>query len=167
MTEKQKLFCLEFIKSKNATRSAIKAGYSKKTAAFIGSENLKKPYIKKFIAERLKKQADRIELSADNVLEEYRRLAFSNLTDYTDKDGKIDAKTLKSLPREISAAIASLETEKREFETGTVTNTKFKLFNKIAALDALARHFGLFETDNLQKQPVVKIGFSDEEDEDQ
>lgn len=46
MTQRQKRFVEEFAKSGNATQSAIKAGYSKKTAYSIGEENLKKPVIK-------------------------------------------------------------------------------------------------------------------------
>lgn len=38
----------------NATEAALKAGYSPRTAAFIGAENLKKPQIKEAIAEREK-----------------------------------------------------------------------------------------------------------------
>lgn len=40
----------------NATDAALKAGYSEKTAAFIGAENLKKPKIAKAIAERESKK---------------------------------------------------------------------------------------------------------------
>lgn len=49
MTPKQKKFCLEYASSGNATESAIKAGYSKKTAYSIGQENLKKPELQKFL----------------------------------------------------------------------------------------------------------------------
>lgn len=55
LTVKQKKFADEYIKSGNATQSAIKAGYSKKTAGVIGTENLIKPNIKSYIDERLKK----------------------------------------------------------------------------------------------------------------
>lgn len=49
MTPKQLKFCQEYVASGNATEAAIKAGYSKKTARFIGAENLTKPYIKSYI----------------------------------------------------------------------------------------------------------------------
>lgn len=45
MTPKQRRFCIEYASSGNATQSAIRAGYSSKTAGVIGDENLKKPYI--------------------------------------------------------------------------------------------------------------------------
>ena len=57
MTYKQELFIQEYIKTGNATSSAIKAGYSKKTARAIGQENLTKPYIKKRIEELSQKIA--------------------------------------------------------------------------------------------------------------
>lgn len=40
----------------NATKAAIQAGYSKKTAYSIGQENLKKPEIIKALQERAKKE---------------------------------------------------------------------------------------------------------------
>ena len=53
MTAKQKLFCDEYLIDLNATRAAIRAGYSEKTAGVIGVENLKKPNIKEYIDKRL------------------------------------------------------------------------------------------------------------------
>lgn len=53
LTLKQKKFADEYIISGNATIAAIKAGYSEKTAGQTGAENLKKPYIKSYIEERL------------------------------------------------------------------------------------------------------------------
>jgi len=45
MTGKMKLFCLEYMKDFNSAQAAIRAGYSKRTARNIGSENLTKPDI--------------------------------------------------------------------------------------------------------------------------
>lgn len=54
LTAKQQKFANSYIESGNATKAAIDAGYSKKTAAVIGNENLTKPYIKSYINERMK-----------------------------------------------------------------------------------------------------------------
>lgn len=54
LTEKQKRFADEYIKSGNATQAAIKAGYSQKTAKVAGHENLTKPYLKNYIDERMR-----------------------------------------------------------------------------------------------------------------
>jgi phage terminase small subunit len=47
------MFCEEYIKTNNATKSAIAAGYSEKTARVIGQENLTKPAISAYIKSRL------------------------------------------------------------------------------------------------------------------
>lgn len=57
LTPKQQKFADEYIKTGNATQSAIEAGYSKKTAQQIGAENLLKPVIKSYIAKRMEQIA--------------------------------------------------------------------------------------------------------------
>lgn len=52
LTQKQQRFVDEYIISGNATQAAIKAGYSKKTAAVTATENLRKPNIKAAIEKR-------------------------------------------------------------------------------------------------------------------
>lgn len=58
LTTKQQRFADYYIQTGNATESAIKAGYSKKTARSIGQENLTKPDIKKYIDKVNKKLED-------------------------------------------------------------------------------------------------------------
>ena len=53
LTQQQKIFCEEYIKTNNATKAAIAAGYSKKSARKIGSENRTKPDISAYIQSRL------------------------------------------------------------------------------------------------------------------
>lgn len=61
MTKKQQRFVTEYLIDLNATQAAIRAGYSEKTARFIGAENLSKPYIRKAIDEQLEQiQSDKI-----------------------------------------------------------------------------------------------------------
>ena len=68
LTDKQKRFCDEYLIDLNATQAAIRAGYSKKTVFIIANENLKKPYIKGYIDERLKQLEDKRIAKADEVL---------------------------------------------------------------------------------------------------
>lgn len=69
LTEKQRAFCDHYIETLNATESALRAGYSPKTARFIGSENLTKPNIKTYIDQRLKELEDKRIAKAKEVLE--------------------------------------------------------------------------------------------------
>jgi phage terminase small subunit len=69
LTPKQKKFADNYIESGNATQSAIKAGYSKKTAKSVGSENLTKPDIKAYIDKKMREiESDRI-MGAQEALE--------------------------------------------------------------------------------------------------
>ena len=68
MTPKQQKFCDEYIKTGNATQSAINAGYSKKTAKQIGQENLTKLDLKVYIDERLKTISNNTIATAEETL---------------------------------------------------------------------------------------------------
>lgn len=68
MTEKQKRFCLEYIKSGNATAAAKAAGYSSCTAYSIGAENLKKPEIQNYINEHFEHTETKGVAAAQEVL---------------------------------------------------------------------------------------------------
>lgn len=69
LTEKQKRFADEYIKLGNATRAAIKAGYSKKYANTNASKLLRNTTIKSYLAERMKSiDSERI-MSAKEAVE--------------------------------------------------------------------------------------------------
>ena len=69
LTPKQRAFCDYYIETGNATESAIKAGYSKNTAAVIGTENLRKPNIKKYIDEKLEEMSSNRIADAEEIME--------------------------------------------------------------------------------------------------
>lgn len=68
LTAKQEKFCLEYLIDLNATQGAIRAGYSKKTAKQIATENLSKPVIQERIVELINKRNEKIGVNADYVL---------------------------------------------------------------------------------------------------
>lgn len=78
LTPKQNKFIKEWIKTGDGTNSAIKAGYSKKTARFIASENLTKPYIKSKIEKVMSKEAEELGLNAEYVLLKLKKFAESD-----------------------------------------------------------------------------------------
>lgn len=69
LTPKQKAFADYYIETGNATESAIRAGYNKKTARQIGSMNLTKVDIKAYIEERLKEIESKRIADGKEVLE--------------------------------------------------------------------------------------------------
>lgn len=68
MTAKQKRFCDEYLIDLNATQAAIRSGYSEKTANRIATENLSKPVIKAYIAERMAEKESQLIADQDEVL---------------------------------------------------------------------------------------------------
>lgn len=68
LTDKQRIFVAEYIVNLNATKAAIKAGYSQKTASRIGPELLGKTCVQAAIQEALKAREKRTGITADYVL---------------------------------------------------------------------------------------------------
>ena len=69
LTPKQQRFVEEYLIDLNATQSAIRAGYSEKTAKEIGSENLTKPNIAKAIAEAQEKLSNKTQVTVEMVVQ--------------------------------------------------------------------------------------------------
>lgn len=75
LSPKQELFVREYLVDLNATQAAIRAGYSPRTAASIGEENLRKPYLQSAIAAAMKARSERTEITQDMVLQRWWELA--------------------------------------------------------------------------------------------
>ena len=113
LTAKQERFCREYIIDLNATQAAIRAGYSKKTANRIASENLSKLDIQKKIQELQQERAERTErteITQDKVLKELAGIGFAPIT-----KGKIRAadktKALELLGRHLGIFTDKLQIE--------------------------------------------------------
>lgn len=74
LTPKQKAFADEYLKCGNAAEAAINAGYSKRTAKEIGYENLTKPHISAYIAERQKQIEDERIADVSEVMQFFTRI---------------------------------------------------------------------------------------------
>lgn len=79
LTDKQEAFINEYLKCWNATKAAIAAGYSEKTARSIGSENLTKPDI----LERIESRKKELTMSADEVLIRLSDHGRGDMSDFT------------------------------------------------------------------------------------
>jgi phage terminase small subunit len=106
LTDKQKIFCKEYIIDFNATRAAKASGYSVKTAGRIGGENVQKPEIQKQIKKLMSKREERTEISADRVVKELAKIGFSNEFDiegFTRLEMKDKIKAIELLGRHVGA----------------------------------------------------------------
>lgn len=157
MTPKQALFVAEYLIDGNATRAARTAGYSAKTANRTASENLSKPDIAAAIATAQAKRLDKVGITAERVLREMGRLAFSDVTRLFQPDGSL--KPLHELSAEDSACIASLEVVKKNAEAGdghTDKVHKIRVWDKSKNLELLAKHLGMF-VDKVEHSGTMEI----------
>lgn len=74
MTEKQKLFCDEYLTDLNATQAAIRAGYSEKYAHTNANKLLQNTTIKEYIKKRLAEKEDALIAKQDEVLKTLTRI---------------------------------------------------------------------------------------------
>lgn len=122
LNEKQKQFCEEYIIDFNGTQAAIRAGYSKKTANRIASENLSKLDIQEYIKELVDNRNKRTQITQDEVVADIIKVKNRCMQSEAilDKDGN---------------------------ETGIY---KFDSTGANKALDMLMKHTGGYELDNRQ-----------------
>lgn len=153
LTDKQRRFCEEYVIDWNGTRAAIAAGYSKKTAKEIASENLTKPNIDAYIKHI---QNDLSKLSGVTALRnilELKKLAYTNITDF--KNGWMTERDFEELTEEQKAALSEIQYIDRETKLGTEKIVKFKLHDKQKAIDQLNKMLGF---ESASKVDVTSLG---------
>lgn len=111
LTAKQRLFADEYIKSGNATQSAIKAGYSPKTVRSIGQENLTKPDIKAYIDAKMAEIESHKIAGAKEVLQYLTRVLRGEETE--EIPDSVNGGTIKRPPLIKDRTVAAREIMKR------------------------------------------------------
>ena len=101
----QQRFIQEYLIDPNATKAAIRAGYSAKTARFVGCKNITKANIAEAIEKAQTKRAERCEVTGDMVVDELRKIGFANMADYVSVDGDLD---FAALTRDQTAALSEV-----------------------------------------------------------
>lgn len=86
LTPKQKAFADYYLETGNATEAAKLAGYSENSAKQIGTENLSKPSISQYIAERQKQVEDSRIADISEVLQFFTSVMRGEVKDQFDFD---------------------------------------------------------------------------------
>ena len=87
MTPKQAAFVDEYLIDLNATQAAIRAGYSAKTAEWIGPQLLGKSHVSAAIAKRMEDRSKRTEITQDRVLTDIELIKQDAMRKAYDKNG--------------------------------------------------------------------------------
>ncbi|GAN55243.1 terminase small subunit [Tanticharoenia sakaeratensis] len=162
LNEKQMHFVQEYLISFNAAEAARNAGYSKLSAKKIGFELLEREDVQSAIREAIEARARRTEITQDQVLREYAKIAFGDIRDIFGANGEL------LFPRDFSdgaaGRIAGIEVIlKRNAETQEVERVaKVTTTDKLGALNSLAKHLGMFTGKGDDQKTVIVFGKDDE-----
>ncbi len=139
LTARQARFVEEYLIDLNATQAALRAGYSPKTAYAQGARLLQKPDVAEAVDAAIQERTERLEIEADDVVLELRRIAFSDIGDYVEWDtDEVRPKESHEIPAEARHAIAKVTRT-------TNGSVQVSLHGKVRALDLLARHLGMYD----------------------
>lgn len=159
-TNRRRLFARAYIANgHNATRAAIEAGFSAKTARSQGQRLLTDVDVRRELAEVAERSCLAADLGVDRTLQELACIAYSDPRRLFGPDGRM--KRLKELDAETAAALAHVDLD----EDGRIIS--FRFLDKVAALGMAMKHLGLFERDNRQAGQsyalqVVLVGSKDD-----
>ncbi len=137
LTLKQQRFVDEYIISGNATQAAIKAGYSKKTANRIATENLSKPVIKTAIDQR------NAEIQSEKTMD------------------------MQEVMELLASIARGETTEETVTNKGDVIETATRNSDKLKALELIGKRFGAWtDKKEISGNLDIEIGMGDYDDED-
>jgi len=143
ITPKQRQLIAEYLVDLNGAHAAVRAGYSKRSAKEIASQTLRMPHIAAAVEEEMAARERRTRITGDRVLREYARIAFADIRAYAEwGPASLTLRPAKDVSEDDSAAIA--EVSSVAGKAGAIP--RLKLHDKKRALDAIARHLGLFDT---------------------
>ncbi|MED1954921.1 terminase small subunit [Brevibacillus centrosporus] len=173
LTDKQRLFVMEYLRDFNATRAAMAVGYSKKTAYAIGWENLRKPQIQAEIKRQKEAMADDLGLAVQRIIAEYMKIAFADITDLLefgqkdellyDNEGNpaIDPETGEQMTYQRNYVSFKNSDEIDGTVVGEVKQGKdgvsIKLHDKMKALAALEKYLGFMTEEQRLRVEKLKL----------
>lgn len=158
LTDKQKKFVEEYLIDLNATQSAIRAGYSPKTANEQGARLLANVSIQEAISKAMAERSRRTGINQDRIVQELARIAFVKITDVVDSDGEINT----NASDDDLACIESYKVEDSDSVNGSSSKREVKLASKIKALELLGKHVGMWN-DKIQVDVSIPV-FGGEDD---
>jgi len=135
LTDKQAAFVREYLIDLNATAAALRAGYSKKTARFIGSENLTKPNIRLEIKNLIEQRSKDTAIDSAWVLRNLSEMFTADIGDILEDDGSF--KAISSMPEVWRKMIVSIDMEEGK---GGVKIRKMRYVDKLRIIENIGKH---------------------------
>lgn len=139
--DKRTRFAYEYLKDRNATQAAIRAGYSESCAAAQGSRLLKDARVMAIVGQKVEAVLTELEVDGERILKELAKIAFADLKGAFDEAGNL--LPLAQIPDELRGAIGTIEATEGGEDGGRVR--KVKTWEKVKALELLMRHKGMLK----------------------
>ena len=150
--EKHERFCQLLLVDPEARAGRVyeQVGYKARgdVAEAAASRLLRNVKVAARLAQLRRERSERTGITADRVLEELAVVAFSDVTHYcVDEEGRVvlDTRADASATRALSSVKRKTKQYMQKDELVTEHDVEVKLWNKINALEQLARHLGLFD----------------------
>lgn len=135
LNERQIAFCEEYIKDLNATKAAIRAGYSEKTAPEQGARLLINVKVGEYIQKLKAERSERTQISADWVLNNIKEVA---------------ERCMQKVPVMIRTDVGLVQEQDEEGNH----IWQFNANGALKGLELIGKHIGFFEVDNSQKSDL-------------
>lgn len=146
MTNKEKLFCKEYILDFNGRRAAEKAGYSKKTARSIACTLLTNVDVKNEVNKLINARLEKLSVTGEQIIHELTKIAFSDIKDFTDENGSINLaqvnESISSVIAEVTISDVKGTKNGEDFQEESIK--KIKLHDKMKAIELLGKHLAMF-----------------------
>ena len=149
LTEKQKRFADEYLIDLNATQAAARAGYKDPN---IGRQLITKNNVSAYVQQRQKQLQEKTGITQERVLAELAKIGFASITDYLEYKTVQRVIGHKNGEPVVDWAILVNAFDSAEVDGAPISEVsvskdgtfKFKMHNKLDALEKLGRHLGMF-----------------------
>lgn len=156
ITNKENLLIDEIIKGTPHKESYFKAGYTgTKNIDKLVYKILNKPKIKTEIQRRRQKLAQKSDIKGEQIINELKALALSNITDIInwDEEGKVTVRSSAELPQSVKKAIKKIKhTSRSYYEKGDLTRKddtiELEMHQKITPLEKLGEYLKIWEKED-------------------
>jgi len=162
LTDKQKKFATEYLIDLNAAQAAIRTGYSSNTAKEQASRLLTNVNIKKYIEKRIETDLGDTTILIGRVIKELQKISFADIDSYMTWDEEtgtiIPSKDVDTAA--LSQVVITEKNLKSEKDTELVQREiKFKMHDKIKALDILSKYLDLY-TNTIELNVPIALNYT-------
>jgi|TARA_R110000851_G_scaffold121602_4_gene250491 phage terminase small subunit len=144
LTEKQKVFCREYLVDLNGAQAYIRAGYSENGASEGACRLLGNVRVQEFIKDGLKEREKRTKISADDLLQFWHDLTYTPMDEMFDQgpDGTLVPKSFDQMTVRAKRCVSEMKSQFASDGTGWQS---IKRLDQIKASEMLGKSLGLFK----------------------